>query len=55
MDIDMPGMTGLDVFEALKADPALAHVPVIFATSHDATALQVTPCARARPISSPSR
>jgi PAS domain S-box-containing protein len=41
MDIEMPGMTGLDVFEQLKADPALAHVPVIFATSHDSTALQV--------------
>ena len=41
MDIEMPGMTGLDVFEELKADPALARVPVIFATSHDSTALQV--------------
>ena len=41
MDIEMPGMTGLDVFEQLKADPALARVPVIFATSHDSTALQV--------------
>lgn len=41
MDIEMPGMTGLDVFEELKADPALAHVPVIFATSHDSTALQI--------------
>src|ERR1700688_1768931 len=42
MDVDMPGMTGLDVFEAMKADPVLARVPVIFATSHDATALEVT-------------
>jgi PAS domain S-box-containing protein len=41
MDIEMPGMTGLDVFEELKADPTLARVPVIFATSHDSTALQV--------------
>lgn len=43
MDVDMPGMTGLDVCEALKADPVLARVPVIFATSHDPTTLlQVT-------------
>ena len=41
MDIEMPGMTGLDVFDELKADPILAHVPVIFATSHGSTALQV--------------
>jgi len=43
LDVDMPGMTGLDVCEALKADPILAGVPVIFATSHDPTTLlQVT-------------
>jgi signal transduction histidine kinase len=42
MDVDMPGMSGLDVFEAMKADPVLARVPVIFATSHDAPALEVT-------------
>lgn len=43
LDVDMPGMTGLDVCEALKADPVLAGVPVIFATSHDpTTVLQVT-------------
>ena len=42
MDVDMPGMTGFEVFDAMKADPALGRVPVIFATSHDATALEVT-------------
>jgi len=43
LDVDMPGMTGLDVCEALKADPVLARVPIIFATSHDPTTLlQVT-------------
>jgi PAS domain S-box-containing protein len=41
MDIEMPGMTGIEVFEQMKADPVLARVPVIFATSHDSTALQV--------------
>ena len=39
LDLDMPVMTGLDLCEALKADPTLAHVPIILATSHDATAL----------------
>jgi len=43
LDVDMPGMTGLDVCEALRADPVLARVPVILATSHDPTTLlQVT-------------
>ena len=41
LDVDMPGMTGLDVCEALKADPVLARVPIIFVTSHDAPALEV--------------
>ena len=42
LDVDMPGMTGFEVCEGLKADPALAHIPVIFVTSHDeSTPLQV--------------
>ncbi|MEP6876785.1 MAG: response regulator, partial [Burkholderiales bacterium] len=39
LDVDMPGMTGFDVCDALKSDPMLAGVPVIFATSHDASSL----------------
>ncbi len=41
LDLDMPGMSGLDVCKALKSDPALAQVPVIFATSHTTTALEI--------------
>jgi two-component system, cell cycle response regulator len=41
LDADMPGMTGFDVCEVLKADANLAHVPIIFVTSHDAPALEV--------------
>jgi CheY-like chemotaxis protein len=41
LDADMPGMTGFDVCEALKTDPHLARVPVIFVTSHDTPALKV--------------
>jgi signal transduction histidine kinase len=41
LDADMPGMAGFDVCEALKSDPDLARVPVIFVTSHDTPALKV--------------
>ena len=34
LDAEMPGMSGFLVCEALKADSELAHVPVIFVTSH---------------------
>ncbi|MCB1928842.1 MAG: diguanylate cyclase [Rhodocyclaceae bacterium] len=34
LDADMPGLNGFGVCEALKQDPRLAHVPVIFVTSH---------------------
>jgi diguanylate cyclase (GGDEF)-like protein len=40
LDADMPGMTGFEVCEALKSDPALARVPVIFVTSHDTAAVK---------------
>jgi PAS domain S-box-containing protein len=35
LDAEMPGMTGFEVCEALKSDPDLTHVPVIFVTSHN--------------------
>jgi diguanylate cyclase (GGDEF)-like protein len=34
LDAEMPLMNGFQVCEALKADPGLAHIPVIFVTSH---------------------
>ena len=38
LDAEMPGLSGFQVCERLKADAALADVPVIFVTSHsDAT------------------
>ena len=42
LDAEMPGMSGFQVLEALKADAALANVPVIFVTSHNDTAFEVT-------------
>jgi len=41
LDADMPGMSGFDVCQTLKADPALSHVPVIFVTSHRERAFEV--------------
>lgn len=42
VDPDMPGMSGYAVCEALKADSHLASIPVIFTTSHDTPAFELT-------------
>jgi len=34
LDGEMPGMSGYEVCKTLKADPILAHIPVIFVTGH---------------------
>lgn len=36
LDAEMPGMDGYAVCQAMKADPALERIPVIFVTSHNA-------------------
>ncbi|MGA2551660.1 MAG: diguanylate cyclase [Burkholderiaceae bacterium] len=41
LDAEMPGMSGFQVCEALKADPSLTNVPVIFVTSHNEAAFEV--------------
>ncbi|MCX7279342.1 MAG: diguanylate cyclase [Burkholderiales bacterium] len=41
LDSEMPGMSGFEICEILKADPEFADVPVIFVTSHSDTALHV--------------
>lgn len=41
LDAEMPGMDGFEVCEALKADPDLADIPVIFVTSHSEPAFEV--------------
>lgn len=32
-DWNMPGMTGIDLIKAVRADPALAHIPVLMVTA----------------------
>lgn len=41
LDAEMPGMSGFEVCEALKAEPGLADVPVIFVTAHAEAAFEV--------------
>jgi len=41
LDAEMPGMSGFEVCSAMKADPALADVPVIFVTSHSDTEFEL--------------
>ena len=36
LDILMPGLSGWDVCQALKADPATSHIPVVFLTAMNA-------------------
>ena len=35
VDIDMPYVNGLDFVSTLKADPDVAHIPVVFLTERD--------------------
>jgi diguanylate cyclase (GGDEF)-like protein len=41
LDSEMPGLGGFQVCEALKAEPALADIPVIFVTSHKETSFEL--------------
>jgi diguanylate cyclase (GGDEF)-like protein len=42
LDTEMPGMNGFQTCQALKADPALADVPIIFVTSHTEPAFEIS-------------
>ena len=42
LDADMPEMSGFEVCAAMKAEPALSDVPVIFVTNHHESAFEVT-------------
>ena len=59
LDAEMPDMSGFQVCEALKADPALADIPVIFVTAHSDASFEVAGFAIgavdfiAKPVSAP--
>jgi diguanylate cyclase (GGDEF)-like protein len=40
LDGEMPGQNGFEVCKILKADPAYAHIPIIFVTAHDDEAFE---------------
>jgi len=42
LDAEMPGLSGFQVCKALKSDPALAEVAVIFVTRHNEPAFEVS-------------
>jgi diguanylate cyclase (GGDEF)-like protein len=42
LDAEMPGMSGFELFESLRAETALAGVPVIFLTSHGEASFEVS-------------
>lgn len=42
LDAQMPGMSGFEVLEAIKGDPLLADIPVIFVTSHAEASFEQT-------------
>lgn len=35
LDIDMPGMNGLEFCRSIKAEPLLAHIPVVFCSGRN--------------------
>jgi diguanylate cyclase (GGDEF)-like protein len=59
LDAEMPGMSGFQILEALKADPVLEDVPVIFITNHSEPTFELTGFELgaadfiARPVSAP--
>lgn len=40
LDAEMPGMSGLETCHAIKSDPLLADIPVIFVTGHGSQSLE---------------
>lgn len=40
LDAEMPGMSGFEVWETMRGEPALCEIPVIFVTSHGEEAME---------------
>ena len=43
LDVQMPGASGIDVYDVVRGHPALAEIPVLFVTADPATALETLP------------
>ncbi len=40
LDVQMPGATGIDVFDVVRGHPAFRHLPVLFVTANPELALE---------------
>jgi len=43
LDVQMPGASGIDVYDVVRGHPILAEIPVLFVTADPATALETLP------------
>ena len=50
LDVQMPGATGIDVFDVVRGHPAFRHLPVLFVTANPELALDTMPGAGPRDV-----
>ena len=43
LDVQMPGASGIDVYDVVRGHPSLAEIPVLFVTADPAIALETLP------------
>jgi len=55
LDINMPGMSGLQIMQAMRANPSLHHIPVVVLTAVNDPETKLKALGLARAISSASR
>lgn len=55
LDVMMPGISGIEMFQMLKADPARARIPVLFLTAYHQLLAEETSLARSRVLLKPFR
>lgn len=50
LDVQMPGATGIDVFDVVRGHPSFRHLPVLFVTANPELALATLPGAAPREV-----